>query len=117
MTAKTDIQLQQDIENELLWDPKVNSAQIGVTVEEGAVSLLGTVDTYAARSAAEGAARRVAGVRTVAQDLKVKLLSDHKRTDPEIAVAVEHALSWDVNTPSAVTASVEGSVTPKRMKV
>jgi hypothetical protein len=30
---KTDIQLKQDIEAELRFEPKVNSAQIGVTVE------------------------------------------------------------------------------------
>jgi len=45
--TKTDIQLKQDIEQELAWDPKVNAAQIGASVDKGAVSLLGTVDTYA----------------------------------------------------------------------
>jgi len=45
--SKTDIQLKKDIEEELRWDPMVNSAQIGVTVDKGAVSLLGAVDTYA----------------------------------------------------------------------
>ena len=46
--AKTDIQLKRDIEEELRWDPKVNAAQIGVSVDEGAVSLLEAV--YTARS-------------------------------------------------------------------
>src|SRR5471030_609019 len=96
---KTDIELKQDIERELAWDPRVNAAQIGVTVDQGAVSLLGTVDTYAERFAAEDAAKRVSGVRTLAQDLAVKLTTPHKRNDSEIAIAVENALKWDVYVP------------------
>ena len=109
---KTDKQLKQDIEEELRWDPKVNSAQIGVTVDGGAVSLAGTVDTYAQKWAAEDATKRVSGVRTMAQDLSVKLLSDHKHTDAEIATAIQSALRWDVMVPNTVTAKVtSGAVT------
>src|SRR5664279_2560932 len=74
---KTDLQLKDEIETELHFDPRVNAAQIGVTVDQGAVSLLGTVDTYAERFAAEDAAKRVSGVRTLAQDLAVKLTGPH----------------------------------------
>jgi len=111
---KTDIQLKQDIEQELAWDPKVHAAQIGVTVDQGAVSLLGAVDTYPEKWAAENAAKRVSGVRTIALDLTVKILADHERTDSEIATAVQRALEWDVGTPGTVTAEVHnGSVTLK----
>lgn len=110
--TKTDVQLKQDIDQELAWDPKVNAAQIGVSVDKGAVSLLGTVDTYAQKWAAEDAAKRVSGVRTVAQDLAVKILSDHTRGDSEIASAIQSTLKWDVLVPKAVTAVVrDGSVT------
>jgi BON domain len=44
--AKSDIQLKQDIEAELLWDPQINAAQIGVSVDHGAVALSGQVDSY-----------------------------------------------------------------------
>lgn len=103
---KTDIQLKNDIEAELRCDPKVNATQIGVTVDQGAVSLLGTVDTYPQKWAAEDATKRVSGVRTVAQDLTVKILQDHARTDTDIAAATQHALTWDVYVPSTVTAQV-----------
>lgn len=112
MMNKTDSRLKQDIENELRWDPKVNSAQIGVSVDKGAVTLLGAVDTYAQKWAAEDATKRVFGVRTVAQDLTVKILMDHKRSDADIAAAIQNALKWDVFTPSSVTAKVQnGEVT------
>lgn len=110
--SKTDKQLQQDVEDELRWEPKLNSANIGVTVKQGAVSLNGTVDTYAEKWAAEGATKRVFGVRTIAQDLKVKVLNDHKQSDGDIAAAVLSALKWDVYVPSTVTAKVQdGNVT------
>ena len=109
---KTDSQLKIDIETELRWDPKLNAAQIGVTVDKGAVSLLGTVDTYAEKWAAEAATKRVCGVRTLAQDLGVKLLAEHKRNDTEIATAIQSALQWDVYIPSTITATVQqGMVT------
>lgn len=110
--SKTDNQLKQDIEDELRWDPKVNAAQIGITVDKGAVSLLGAVDTYAQKWAAEDAAKRVSGVRTIAQDLTVKVLGEHQRTDSEIAAATLGALKWNVSVPDTVTAEVQrGAVT------
>lgn len=110
--AKTDNQLKQDIETELRWDPQVNAAQIGVSVNAGAVTLLGAVDSYAEKRAAEHATKRVSGVRTVAQDLTVKIVGEHLRNDTEIAAAVDAALKWDVFVPSSVTAKVEkGAVT------
>ncbi len=62
--------------------------------------------------AAEDATKRVFGGRTVARDLKVKVLGDHERSDSDIATAVQSALRWDVFIPKAVTANVHaGAVT------
>lgn len=109
---KMDGQLKQDIETELRWDPRVNAAQIGVSVDTGAVTLLGVVDTYGQWKAAEEAARRVSGVRSLTQQLVVKILPEHNRTDQELSAAVQSALGWDVFIPRSITATVEkGSVT------
>lgn len=109
---KNDMQLKSDLEEELRFDPKVNAAQIGVSVDKGAVTLNGAVDSYAEKWAAENATKRVSGVRTVAQDLTVKLLGEHKRSDSEIAGAVQSALQWNFFVPKSVTAQVKnGSVT------
>ncbi|MDB4974838.1 MAG: hypothetical protein JWN48_3179 [Myxococcaceae bacterium] len=104
---KTDLELKHDIDLELRWDPQVNPAQIGVGVEHGSVSLLGEVDTYAEKWAAEAAVKRVSGVRFVAENLTVKLLGEHVRTDADIAAAMEGALMWNVLVPKAVTARVQ----------
>ena len=109
---KTDEQLKADIEEELRWDRKVNAARIGVTVEQGVVSLFGEVDSYADKWAAEAAVKRVRGVRTVAQDLMVKVLAEHVHTDTELAVATQNALEWNFYVPKTVRATVtHGTVT------
>lgn len=105
--TKTDTQIKQDVELELRFDPSINAAKIGVTVDNGAVSLLGGVDTYAQKWAAEAAAKRVGGVRILATDLKVELLADHARSDPGIAAAIQSALAWNVQVPKSILAKVQ----------
>lgn len=52
-----DTGLRDAVVRELTWDPQVDASMIGVTATEGIVTLSGYVDTYAARLAAERAAR------------------------------------------------------------
>jgi osmotically-inducible protein OsmY len=91
---KTDLQLKSDVTAELMWDPAVNPANVGVAVKDGIVTLSGTVDTYLQKHAVERAARRVSGVRGLAIDLEVRLAPGHRRTDAEIVQAALHALRW-----------------------
>jgi VCBS repeat-containing protein len=84
---KTDIELKHDVEHELKWEPSVNEAHIGVTVKGGVVILTGHVPAYAEKYAAERAAKRVYGVRAVADELDVKLPSSSTRTDEDVAAA------------------------------
>ena len=67
-----------------------------------AVSLTGEVDTYPEKWAAQDAAKRVGGVRSVAEDLTVKVLGTNKHSDAEIAEAALRALKWDVWVPDTV---------------
>lgn len=96
---KTDAELRQDVLDELGWDPSINEAEIGITVKDGVATLIGFVDSYAQKLAAERAVERVLGVRAVADDLKVRLPSDRSRTDTDIAHAALRALEWDVEVP------------------
>jgi osmotically-inducible protein OsmY len=54
-------------------------------VKDGVVTLSGFVRSYGQKRAAEAAAKRVAGVLGVANDLEVRLPIIHQRPDPEIA--------------------------------
>jgi osmotically-inducible protein OsmY len=96
---KTDSQLQRDVIDELRWDPRVGSAEIGVAAKNGVVTLTGQLDTYAKKYAAVRAAERVAGVRAIAEELTVVLLGSYQRTDTDLAHIVASTLKWDVVVP------------------
>jgi osmotically-inducible protein OsmY len=82
---KTDSDIKRDVEDELRWDPDVDPADIGVAVKNGVVALTGYVRSYGQKFAAERAAKRVAGVVGLANDLEVRLPGADERPDPDIA--------------------------------
>jgi osmotically-inducible protein OsmY len=96
--TRTDEQLQQDVLAEMRWDARLQPNEIGVIVKDGVVTLTGWVDSYLKKWTAEDVAHRVTGVKAVANDIEVKLLSE--RTDPDIAAAAVHAIEWDAAIPS-----------------
>lgn len=96
---KTDQQLQQDVMDELKWDPLLTASEIGVSVKNSVVTLSGYVNSYSKKLAAENAAKRVKGVRAVAEDIEIRLGMDGRRNDTEIAQAALNALKWNTNVP------------------
>ncbi len=96
---KTDAQLQQDVMNELKWEPTVHAAEIGVAVKDGVVTLSGNVDSYARKGAVEQAVKRVAGVKAVAEEIAVKLPGSFRRSDEDIARAASDVLQWNLFVP------------------
>ena len=98
MTNST--KLQHAVQDELEWEPSVDASHIGVAATQpGVITLTGTVVTYAEKTSAERAAKRVAGVRAVANDIEVRPVGSMKRTDTDIAQAVLRALEWDIAVP------------------
>jgi len=92
--------LQHDVQEELEWEPSVDAAHIGVAATQpGVVTLTGTVATYVEKVSAERAAKRVSGVRAVANDIEVHPIGSMKRTDTDLAQAVLRALEWDIAVP------------------
>jgi len=96
---KTDSQLQHDVMAELEWDPRVDHADIGIAVNDGVVTLSGYVKSYPEKMAAERAARRVAGVKAIAEEIKVRFASDPKTADHEIAKRILDLFAWHVSIP------------------
>lgn len=97
--TKTDAMIQQDVIRELKWDTRVEETDVGVEVDNGVVTLTGTVTSWGKRYAAAQAAHRVHGVLDVANDIKVKVPGTPGKTDTELAHAVRSALEWDVFVP------------------
>jgi len=96
---KTDAELQQDVMNELQWEPSIEAAEIVVSVRDGVVTLSGYVDSYGKKLAAERAAARVFGVRAVAETIQVRLPGSLERSDEDIAGMVANVLEWNVLVP------------------
>jgi osmotically-inducible protein OsmY len=91
---KNDMEIQRDVMAQLNWEPLLNAAAIGVSVKDGIVTLNGMVDTYTKKMAAERAAKKVSGVKAVAEDIQVGVSPAYRKTDTEIAEAVLNALKW-----------------------
>jgi len=82
---RTDSDIERDVKDELQWDPDLDATDIAVSVKNGVVTLTGFVRSYTDKYEAEAAAKRVAGVVGVANDIEVRMPSVDERPDPEIA--------------------------------
>src|SRR5436853_1508128 len=98
MLWKNDSEIREQVLREMKWDTRVGWSHIGVHVNDGVVTLTGTVPNYAEKEAAQQAAHRVAGVLDVANDIEVKVTN--LRADTEIARAVRGTLEWNVLVPA-----------------
>lgn len=102
--SRTDEKVRDAVMFQLEWEPDFDASGVGVAVDEGVVALSGYVESYAAKIAAEKAAKRVYGVKAVANDLQVKLRDE--RVDPDIAHDIVHALRSRVTVPADVKVTV-----------
>ena len=106
----TDQVLRDAVTRQLAWEPSFDESLVGVSAEDGIVTLSGFVDTYSAKLAAERAVRRVYGVRGIANELEVKLAHDH--IDPDLARDALEALKKRVDVPLGIGVTVRsGHVT------
>jgi osmotically-inducible protein OsmY len=96
----TDLDIKRLVEVELNWEPMIKSAAaIGVRVKDGVVTLVGPVESYSEKLAAEQTALRISGVKAVANELEVKLPNTSERTDEEIARTAANTLEWTASVP------------------
>jgi osmotically-inducible protein OsmY len=84
-TMKSDSEIERDVKEELKWDPDLYADDIAISVKNGVVTLAGFTPSYTDRLEAEKAAKRVAGVHAVANDIEVRLPAIDQRPDPDIA--------------------------------
>jgi osmotically-inducible protein OsmY len=95
----SDIQLRQNVLDELEFEPSIDAAHIGVTVDGGVVTLTGHLSSYAEKIAAEEAVRRVKGVRAIAEEIEVRYPGHQQTSDDEIAKRALNILQWDTFVP------------------
>jgi hypothetical protein len=95
LIMKTDNQIQKDVMDQLKWELFLNASEIGAAIKNGVVPLSGRRDTYSKKLAAEKAAKKVYGVKAVAEDIQLGISPSYSKTDTEIAEAALNALKWN----------------------
>jgi osmotically-inducible protein OsmY len=97
--TSADTRLVRDVLEELQREPRLEGAWIEVEAQDGIVTLSGCVPVYAQVFTAEGAAKRVPGVRAVANQIAFEPVGG-PRSGTEIAVAATDALRAEEAVPS-----------------
>jgi osmotically-inducible protein OsmY len=99
MGAKVNVtskRISDEVRQELAGDPRLAYPhEIAVQAYGGAVTLRGTVGSFAQRRAAVADARQTLGVVDVYDELQVRLLDQDRREDAEIRGAALQRLIWD----------------------
>ena len=104
LLTKADEGIRNAVIHQLDWEPDFDASAVGVAVEDGVATLTGFAVSYASKLAIERAAKRVYGVRGVANDIQVKLADE--RNDTDIAHDCVVALRNRVSVPACVTVTV-----------
>ena len=97
---KSDGQIKKDVLDELKWDAEIDESKVGVIVSNGALTLTGHVPTYRQKMAAKDAAKRVAGVNAIVDEVDVRLESVHHTTDEGLAERISNVIKWNVSSPN-----------------
>ena len=99
MSKIDDGEIRRKVIAELDWDPSIDASAVGVAVKDGVVTLSGSIASYWQKKEAERVAKRVAGVKAVAEDLTIKLPGTAERSDADIAQSVVTGLRFNVAVP------------------
>jgi osmotically-inducible protein OsmY len=103
----SDNELELNVSAELLWDPKLDSASVAVSAADGVVTLRGTVGSFREKREAKQDAERVYGVKSVDNELQVRILNENRRDDADLRGGVLQALMLDSIVPSTIDAKVD----------
>ncbi len=108
----TDKTLREAVFSALDDEPRLDAGKVGIAVEDGVVTLSGTLPTFTEKWAAEESVKNVKGVRGIANELRVELAGMHVRDDADIAKTIVEVLRWNDTLPSTIQAEVhDGNVT------
>jgi osmotically-inducible protein OsmY len=99
-----DQRLRDSVMHQLVADPQVDASLVGVSAQEGIVTLSGYVNSYAEKLAAERSCRRVYGVRALANELEIRLAVE--RIDPDIARDALEALKNRIDVPLGIAVTI-----------
>ncbi|MBD3392988.1 MAG: BON domain-containing protein [Chitinivibrionales bacterium] len=91
--ARENQDLREDIRRALALDPVAESFEIDVAVDDGVVTLSGSVDSYAERRIAVNAAKGVKGIREIIDEISIDVKDT--RSNSEIQAEIKARLRLD----------------------
>lgn len=91
---RIDAETEQDVREELLWEPGLTGADISAEVHNGKVTLTGKVSSYSKKALAEKVVKRIAGVKAINNELRIVQLRSIKHSDLEIEKAIREIFKW-----------------------
>ena len=105
-------ELERQVSDELLWDPKIDNSAIAVSANDGVVSLRGTVGSFRQKREAQKDAKSVSGVKGLTNELEVRILTKDRRADADVRGDVLQALVLNSIVPPTIDAKADdGKVT------
>jgi osmotically-inducible protein OsmY len=91
-----DEKIKKDVTDQLYWDHRVDAADVQIEVDDGVVTLMGSVPSFTAKDAAYDDTWYVDGVRLVVNDLDVEYVTETKLpSDEDIRRYVMEKLRWN----------------------
>lgn len=99
--------IRQHVLDELEFEPTIDAEHIGVSVENGIVTLTGHVNSYVQKIDAEKATQRVKGVKAISQQMDVRYNFERPIQDDQIALRAVDALAWSVVPKDSVKVTVQ----------
>lgn len=107
MSKGKDYDLKKAVVAEMEWAPEIDASKVSVSAEKGVITLTGRVHTYSEKQLAERIAKRVQGVKGVANDIEVAVTIGDQRDDTDVAQSAVNALQWNAIVPkSGITVMV-----------
>jgi osmotically-inducible protein OsmY len=95
-----DLEIKQQVLNRLELEPKIDPTAVGVSVEQGVVTLRGSVESEGDRASTERVVRVIRGVKGVVDDeLRVKSAARPRRQDRELEEMAREAIQWLTTAP------------------
>jgi osmotically-inducible protein OsmY len=107
---RPDADIRKDIAEQLFLELRIDDQEIAPFVQNGVVTLRGTVGSLGAKMAAAHAAHRVEGVRELRNDLAVRLMTRGRHDDADLRGSLLTALSVNTRVPPTVDARVENGI-------
>ncbi|MBS3752805.1 MAG: BON domain-containing protein [Anaerolineales bacterium] len=109
---RKDETIKKEVVDQLYWDNRVDADDVTVHVDNGVVTLKGTVPTHGARSSAVTDTWMIDGVTSVEDQIDVELAPTVEiPTDAEVRNNIQNILSWNTDIDIMdIDVSVEGGV-------